>query len=63
MSAESTEPILNWAGRVLEENDGGNLEFLYHLEPSYNIDTIFAFTDFVKGLRDFQHLPFEPKEP
>jgi hypothetical protein len=61
MSAESTEPILSWAGRILEENDGGNLEYIYHLEPGYNIDTIFALTDFVKGLSDFQHLPFETK--
>ena len=56
MSAESTDPILSWAGKVLEENDGGNLEYMYHLESSYNIDTIYALTDFVKSLPDFQHL-------
>ena len=56
MSLESTEPILSWAGRILEENNGGNLGFIYHLEPSYNIDTIYALTDFVKSLPEFQHL-------
>ncbi|UCF17413.1 MAG: hypothetical protein JSW59_08100, partial [Phycisphaerales bacterium] len=30
MSTQSAEPILNWATRVLEENDGGNLECVYH---------------------------------
>jgi hypothetical protein len=53
MSAESTDAILNWAKQVLEENDGGNLQYLYHLEPGYNIDTIYALTDYVKGLPDF----------
>ena len=56
MSLESTEPILSWARQILEENNGGNLEFIYHLEPSYNIDTIYALTDFVKSLPEFQHL-------
>jgi len=53
MSAQSTEPILNWAGRIVEENGSGDLEFVYHFEPSYNLDTIYALTDFVKNL----HLP------
>jgi hypothetical protein len=56
MSAESTTPILDWAGRVLEENAGGHLGYVYHLEPSYNIETIYALTDFVRhqtgGSRD-----------
>jgi len=50
MSAESTEPILSWAKRILEENDGGNLEYVYHVEEDYNINTILALTDFVKKL-------------
>ena len=54
MSAESTDPILAWAKRVLEENGGGNLEYIYHLEPSYNVNTVYALTDFVKTLPDFQ---------
>lgn len=47
MSAESTDPILHWAKHIFEENDGGNLEYIYHLEPGYNINTIYALTDFV----------------
>ena len=49
MSAEKTDSIVNWARRIVEDNDGGNLEFLYHVEPGYNIDTIYALTDFVKA--------------
>ncbi|TKJ36418.1 MAG: hypothetical protein CEE38_11415 [Planctomycetes bacterium B3_Pla] len=50
MSAESTDPILKWAKRILNENDGGNLEYIYHLESAYNIETIYALTNFVKDL-------------
>jgi hypothetical protein len=53
MSAESNEPILSWAKRIIEENDGGNLAYVYHVEQNYNIDTIHALTDFVKNLQDF----------
>ncbi len=49
MSAESSEPILNWARRILQENGGGDLEFVYHLEPSYNLDNIYALTHFVEN--------------
>ncbi len=57
MSVQSTEPILSWAKRILEENNGGNLEYIYHLEPGYNINNIYALTDFVKHLPDFQPPP------
>ena len=50
MSAETADPILKWAKNIIEENNGGNLEFIYHLEVGYNIDTIYALTDFVKDL-------------
>jgi hypothetical protein len=53
MSAESTELILGWAKRIVEENDGGKLAFVYHVEENYNIDTIRALTDFVKNLPEF----------
>ncbi len=53
MSAETTDPILHWAKHVVKENDGGPLEFAYHVEPNYNIKTICALTDFVKGLSEF----------
>ena len=61
MCAETKEPILGWAGRILEENNGGNLEFTYHLEPGYNIETVYALTDFVKSQPDFQYIQSEPK--
>ena len=54
MSADGTEPILSWAKRILEENEGGNLEYIYHVEENYNIDTIRALTDFVKNLPGFK---------
>jgi hypothetical protein len=54
MSAEDTGPILDWARDVVEENKGGDLQFLYHLEPGYNLETLVALTDFVKGLEGFR---------
>ena len=52
MSAEKTDAILSWAKCAIDENDGGNLEFLYHLETGYNIDTIYALTEFVDAVSD-----------
>jgi hypothetical protein len=52
MSVKRTHAILSWAKRILEENDGGNLQYLYHLETGYNIDNIYALTDFVKNLQE-----------
>ncbi len=49
MSAESPGPILDWAKRILEENAGGPLAFVYHLEPAYNLEAIHALTEFVGG--------------
>lgn len=54
MSAESTAPILEWARRTVEENAGGDLGYVYHLEPSYNVDTVYALTDFLKGQKEFR---------
>ncbi len=55
MSAESSKPILDWAKRILDENNGGNLQFTYHLEPGYNVNAIGALTDFIKGLPTDKH--------
>jgi len=52
MSNEKTEPIVHWAKRIFEENEGGNLEYIYHVEENYDIDTILALTGFVKNLMD-----------
>jgi uroporphyrinogen decarboxylase-like protein len=54
MSAESTEPILDWARRMLAENDGGHLEYVYHLDSGYNVEAIRALTDFVRTQPDFE---------
>jgi len=53
MSANTPDAILAWAKRILDENNAGNLEFAYHLEPSYNLDTILTLIDFVKSLPEF----------
>ena len=50
MSAENADQILHWAERIVEENDNGNLEYVYHLEPGYNLDTIYALSEFVNSL-------------
>ncbi len=55
MSADAAQPILDWARRILDENAGGPLEFVYHLEPTYNIDTIRALTDFLKHREGFEN--------
>jgi hypothetical protein len=54
MSNEKTEPIVSWANHIFEENEGGDLEYIYHVEENYNIETIRALTDFVKNLPDFK---------
>ncbi len=48
MSAENPEPLLAWARQVLEENAGGNLTCVYHLEPGYNLEAIRALTDYLR---------------
>ena len=54
MSAESIEPIVSWANRIFEENADGNMEYIYHVEENYNIDTIRALTNFVNNLPGFK---------
>lgn len=34
-----------WADTVLEENRGGPIRFGYHLEPGYNLESVFALHD------------------
>lgn len=54
MSCETAAPIVEWAQKVLADNAGGDLEFVYHLEPGYNIDTIRALAEFLGRRRDFE---------
>ncbi len=56
MSAESTEPIVNWARRTLRDNAGGDMMYVYHLETSYNIDTIYGLADFLKHQTGFEEV-------
>jgi hypothetical protein len=59
MSAESPEPILDWARQTLRDNAGGNLTYVYHLDVGYNVETIYALTDFLQQQPDFQDLQTE----
>ncbi len=56
MAAQGTKPILDWARHVLDENAGGRLGFVYHVEPDYNIETIRALPEFLKQQNDFKDL-------
>ena len=47
-SADSAEPILKWTRQVIEENAGGPLRILYHLEPDYKLEIIRVLNDFIK---------------
>lgn len=54
MSSVNTAAILGWAQKTLADNAGGDLEIVYHLEPGYNIETIYALTDFLGRQRNFK---------
>jgi hypothetical protein len=54
LSADSAEPLLAWAERTLTENAGGDLTYVYHLEPGYNVETIRALTDLLRHRRDYR---------
>jgi hypothetical protein len=58
MSDENTAAILDWAQRLLADNAGGDLEIVYHLEPGYNIETIYALADFLHRQSDFEQPSF-----
>ena len=47
-SANSADPIINWAKQVIDENEGGNLRIIYHLEPGYKLENIRALRDYTK---------------
>ena len=53
MSSENANLILGWAKWILDENNGGNLAFTYHLEPGYKIETVYALTDFLKSQPEY----------
>jgi hypothetical protein len=47
-SADSPEPIINWAKQVIKENDSGNLRIIYHLEPDYKLEIVRALNEYIK---------------
>jgi hypothetical protein len=49
-SADSPEPIVKWARQVVEDNAGGPLRIIYHLEPDYSPDNVRALINYVKNL-------------
>ena len=49
-SADSPDPILNWAKHVIAENHGGPLRILYHLEPDYKLEIVRVLSEYIKGL-------------
>ena len=49
-SADSPEPILNWAKQIITENNGGPLQILYHLEPDYKLEIVRTLSEYIKGL-------------
>lgn len=51
-SADSSEPILNWARQVIEENDGGPQRIIYHLEPDYKLENVRALSDYVRSWQE-----------
>ncbi len=48
MRADSSGGILQWFGRVREENDGGDLTIGFHLEPDYQLENLRALYRAVK---------------
>jgi hypothetical protein len=50
-SADSPEPILKWAKKVIAENNSGPLRILYHLEPDYKLEIVRALNDYVKNTK------------
>jgi hypothetical protein len=46
-SSDTPLAILAWAKKVIKENDNGELTIVYHLEPDYNIDNVYALYEFV----------------
>ncbi len=48
-SADSPEPIIHWAKQVIDENAGGNLRIIYHLEPDYNLEIVRSLNQYIKS--------------
>ncbi|MCF7975378.1 MAG: hypothetical protein K9N55_16295 [Phycisphaerae bacterium] len=49
LCAASPEPILNWARQVIEQNAGGSLRIIYHLEPDYNLEIVRSLSQYINS--------------
>jgi hypothetical protein len=47
-SADSPEPIINWAKQIIEQNADGNLRIIYHLEPDYKLEIARELSQYIK---------------
>lgn len=61
-SADSSEPIIKWAKQVIEENAGGQMRIIYHLEPDYKIEIVRALNKYIECL-NLEYLRITPKLP
>ena len=50
LSVESPDHVINWAAKVVDDNNGGNLRIIYHLEPDYRMENIRALNEFLVRL-------------
>ncbi|MBN2296419.1 MAG: hypothetical protein JXM70_28580 [Pirellulales bacterium] len=50
LSGEDPEPVLDWAQRTFEENNGGTLTVVCHLEAQYNLEAIRALASKVSDM-------------
>ncbi len=49
LSSPDPKPLLAWARGKVEENQGGELKMVFHLEPNYSLDVVRALCDFVRS--------------
>ena len=47
-SADSPDPIINWVEKIIKENDSGDLQIIYHLEPDYKLEIVRALDRYLK---------------
>ena len=50
LSAPLPDRLLAWAQRAVEENRGGRMRIVYHLEPDYYIESVYALDNHLKSM-------------
>jgi hypothetical protein len=48
LSAKTSQPVLDWAKRIVEENNNGELKIVYHLEPNYKLEVLMDLNQYIK---------------